>query len=188
MAVAEVTHLTIEKGTDFEYDFQLFDDNNEFINLENCQVIAKIKKYPRSKSFNTFDVVFLNRSQGIIRLLMSNSSTIFLTEGRNVFDIGVIYPNSKIKLVVDGTIIVKETSISLIDYKKTIGNLKEIDTDTAEDGEVLMFNQEKQELEFVNADEVLDKAAEDGLPEQFIEEVKDDISTSLPINVDFGNY
>jgi len=166
MAVAEVTHLTIEKGTDFEYDFQLFDDNNEFINLENCQVIAKIKKYPRSKSFNTFDVVFLNRSQGIIRLLMSNSSTIFLTEGRNCFDIGVIYPNSKIKLVVDGTILVKETAISLIVYEKTIGNLKKVDTTTAEDGEVLVFNQEKQELEFLNPDEILDAES----------------------NIDFGEY
>jgi len=156
MAVAEVTHLTIEKGTDFEYDFQLFDDNGQFINLENCQVIAKLKKYPGSKTFNTFDVVFLNRSQGIIRLLMSDSSTIFLTEGRNWFDVAVIYPNAKVKLVIKGTIIVKETAISLITYEKTIGDLKEVDTSTAEDKEVLVFNQEKQELEFLDPDEVLD--------------------------------
>jgi len=156
MAVAEVTHLTIEKGTDFEYDFQLFDDNGQFINLENCQVIAKLKKYPGSKTFNTFDVVFLNRSQGIIRLLMSDSSTIFLTEGRNWFDVAVIYPNTKVKLVIKGTIIVKETAISLITYEKTIGDLKEVDTSTAEDKEVLVFNQEKQELEFLDPDEVLD--------------------------------
>jgi hypothetical protein len=188
MAVAEVTHLTIEKGTDFEYDFQLCDENGEFINLENCQVIAKIKKYPRSKSFNTFDVSFLNRSQGIIRLLMSDSSTIFLSEGRNWFDVAVIYPNTKVKLVIKGTIIVEETAISLITYQKTIGDLKKVDTSTADDGEVLMFDQEKQELEFVNPDEVLDKAAEGGLPEEFVDEVKDSIGNSLPINVDFGDY
>jgi hypothetical protein len=185
MAVAEITNIVIEKGTDFEYDFQLCDDNNEFINLENCQVIAKLKKYPESKSFNTFDVVFLNRSQGIIRLLMADSSTVFLTEGRNWFDVAVVYPNTKVKLVMKGTMIVEETSISLISYEKTIGNLKKVDTSTAEDGEVLMFNQEKQELEFVNPDEVLDKSAEDGLPEEFIEEV---LSNNLPINIDFGSY
>lgn len=155
MAAAEVTHLIIEKGTDFEYDFQLFDDNGQFINLENCQVIAKIKKYPRSRSFNTFDVSFLNRSQGIIRLLMSDSSTIFLSEGRNWFDVAVIYPNAKVKLVIKGTIIVEETAISLITYQKTIGDLKEVDTSTAEDKEVLVFNQEKQELEFLNPDQIL---------------------------------
>ena len=155
MAAAEVTHLIIEKGTDFEYDFQLFDDNGQFINLENCQVIAKIKKYPKSKTFNTFDVVFLNRSQGIIRLLMSDSSTIFLLEGRNWFDVAVIYPNAKVKLVIKGTIIVEETAISLITYQKTIGDLKEVDTSTAEDKEVLVFNQEKQELEFLNPDQIL---------------------------------
>lgn len=166
MASSEVTHLTIEKGTDFEYDFQLYDENGEFINLENCQVIAKIKKYPKSKSFNTFDVSFLNRSQGIIRLLMSDSSTIFLSEGRNWFDVAVIYPNTKVKLVIKGTIIVEETSISLISYEKRIGDLKKVDTSTAEDKEVLIFNQEKQELEFVNPDEVLSEESD----------------------IDFGNY
>jgi hypothetical protein len=166
MAVAEITNLIIEKGTDFEYDFQLFDENGEFINLENCQVIAKIKKYPGAKLFNTFDVSFLDRSQGIIRLLMSNSSTVFLSEGRNWFDVAVIYPNTKVKLVMKGTIIVEETAISLISYEKTIGDLKKVDTSTADDGEVLIFDQQKQELEFVNPDEVL----------------------SEDPNIDFGNY
>ena len=79
----------------------------------------------------------------------------FLTEGRNWFDVAVIYPNTKVKLVIKGTIIVKETAISLITYEKTIGDLKEVDTSTAEDKEVLVFNQEKQELEFLNPDQIL---------------------------------
>jgi hypothetical protein len=97
---------------------------------------------------------------------MSNSSTVFLSEGRNWFDVAVIYPNTKVKLVMKGTIIVEETAISLISYEKTIGDLKKVDTSTADDGEVLIFDQQKQELEFVNPDEVL----------------------SEDPNIDFGNY
>ena len=49
-----------------------------------------------------------------------------------------------------------------------------------------MFRQEEQKLEFVNPDEVLEKAAEDGLPEDFVNSVNDDISNKF--NIDLGEY
>lgn len=184
--VLEVTNLTIYKGTDFEYPFQLFDENGNAINLTGCQVIAKIKKYPGSKTFNTFDIDYVNRTQGIIKILMSHSSTIFLTEGRNYFDVFVVYPNSKIDPVVRGTILVEDTASSLIVPGSRIGDLGKVDTTNIQDNEVLMYNQEQQKLEFVNPDEVLEKSAEDGLPETFIDDVKDQIDEK--IDIDFGEY
>lgn len=183
----EVTYLTIYKGTDFEQDFQLFDETGQTINLVGCQVISKIKKYPGSKTFNTFDVVFVNRTTGAIRLLMSSSSTIYLSEGRNYFDVCIIYPNLKISPpVIKGTVIAEETAISLIVPGQKIGDLGTVDTTNLQDGEVLMYNQTDQQLEFVNPDDVLEKAAEDGLPQEFVTSVSDEIDDN--INIDFGEY
>jgi hypothetical protein len=182
----EITNLLIFKGADFEQDFQLIEDNGIPINLTNCQVLGKIKKFPTSKTFNTFDIIFINKSEGIIKLLMGGSSTLFLTEGRNYFDIFVVYPTSRIELVIKGTIMVEETATALTIEGRRIGDLGKVDTSDVQDGEVLMFKSEKQQLEFVDPDEVLDKAAEDGLPEEFVEVVKDQIDNKF--DIDLGEY
>jgi hypothetical protein len=178
----EVINLKIFKGTDFEQDFQLVDENGVPINLTDCQVLSKIKKFPTSKTFNAFDVVFINRSQGIIKLLMSGSSTLFLTEGRNYFDVFVVYPTSRIEPVIRGTILVEETATAVTIEGQRIGDLGQVDTSNIQDGEVLMFKSDQQKLEFVDPDEVLDKAAEDGLPEEFLDEFNDQI------DIDLGEY
>jgi hypothetical protein len=184
--VLEVNHLTIYKGADFEQDFQLIDESGNILNITGCQVIAKIKKYPGSKTFNTFDVAILNAATGSIRLLMGNSTTIFLTQGRNYFDVFVIYPNSKIKPVMRGTILVEQTATSLIVPGKRVGDLGTVNTDNLEDGDVLMYNQDAQSLDFVNPDEVLEKASADGLPDEFLNNVADEVDERL--NIDFGEY
>jgi hypothetical protein len=182
----EIVNLSIFKGTDFEQDIQLTDQNGNIINLTDCTVLAKIQKYPGSKLFNVFSIAYLNRAQGLIRILMSHSSTLFLEAGRNYFDIFVVYPTNKIEPVARGTIRVEETSTAIFVEGGRLGDLGRVDTSDLQDGEVLMFNQEEQKLEFVNPDEVLEKAAEDGLPEDFVNNVNDDISNKF--NIDMGEY
>lgn len=186
MSVLEVTSIKIYKGCDFEQDFQLLDENNSPINLIGCVVVSKIKRHPAAKSFNAFNVVYVNRQSGTIRLSMSNSTTGFLAEGRNYFDIFVIFSNSKIKPVVWGTVLVEETASSLFVGGKNIGELGKVDTENIQDGEVLMYNQDNQQLEFVNPDEVLNKSATDGLPENFADEVNKEINDTLEL--DSGEY
>lgn len=186
MSALEVSNITIYKGSDFEQDFQLFSENGQPINLVGCDVISKIKKYPGSKTFNTFHVYYVNESIGLIRLSLSRSASVFLTEGRNYFDVLVVYPNSKIKPALRGTIIVEESPSSLIVPGERIGDLGKVDTENVEDGEVLMYKQEKQQLEFVNPDEVLEKSAEDGLPEEFVGEVNKELDNRF--NIDLGEY
>ena len=185
-AVIEISDLKIYQGSDFEQDFQLYDENGNKLNLTGCQVVSKIRKYPRSKLFNTFDVFFVNRVQGLIRLLLSNEVTGFLTVGRNCFDVLVIYPNGKIKPAITGTILVEESPTTGFVDANNLGDLGDVNTENLEDGEVLMFNQDQQQLEFVNPDEVLNKAAEDGLPEDFVEEVATEMNDQF--NIDFGEY
>lgn len=184
--VLEVNHLSIYKGADFEADFSLTDESGNSLNLSGCQIIAKIKKYPGSKTFNTFDTLILNASTGSIRLLLGHSTTIFLTEGRNYFDVFVIYPNNKIKPVMRGTILVEQTATSLIVPGQRIGDLGTVNTDNLEDGDVLMYNQDEQSLEFVNPDNVIEKSYQDGLPDEFLNNVADEVDDR--IDIDFGEY
>ena len=182
----EIVNLSIFKGTDFEQDIQLTDQDGNPINLIGCNVLAKIQKYSGSKLFNTFSIVYLNRVQGIIRLLMSHTTTLFLEAGRNYFDIFVVHPTNKIEPVARGTFLVEETSTAITIEGGRIGDLGKVDTSDLQDGEVLMFNQEEQKLEFVDPDEILDKAAEDGLPDEFVHNVKDEISNRF--DIDLGEY
>lgn len=186
MSVLEVTSITLYKGCDFEQDFQLSDESGSAINLTGCDVIAKIKRHPSAKTFNTFFINYVNRNNGLIRLSMSSTSTGFLIEGRNYFDILVIFPNLKIKPIVRGTILVEGTSSSVFVDSKNLGDLGKVDTENIEDGEVLMYNQEEQQLEFVNPDDVLTKASEEGLPENFVEEVNKELDNNF--DIDSGAY
>jgi hypothetical protein len=181
----EVNNLKIYKGTDFDYDFQLYDENGK-INLTGCQVVSKLKKYPGSKTFNAFEVYFVDRVNGIIRLMMNNQTTRKLESGRNYFNVLIIYSNTKVKPVIVGTAIVEESPASFMENESDLGKLGNVDTTNLQDGEVLMYNQNEQKLEFVNPDEVLDKAAVDGLPDDFVTEVQTDLDNKF--NVDFGEY
>lgn len=147
----EVTNLKIYKGTDFEQDFQLIGENGQPINLTGCSILAKIKKFPGSKTFNTFDVSFVNRVNGIIRLLIGNSTTVFLSTGRNYFDVSIVYSTGKISPpVIIGNAIVEDTAISLIVPGQRIGDLGDVDITNLQDGDVLTYNQDTQKLEFTN--------------------------------------
>ncbi len=112
MSVLEVVRFRIFKGTDFEEPFQLFQKSQikTPINLTGCTVIARIKKFPTSATFETFGIVYVDRAQGQIKLTMDNLVTEDLTEGRNYFDIFVVYPDQSIKLETKGTCLVEETS------------------------------------------------------------------------------
>lgn len=112
MSVSEVVKFRIFKGTDVDEPFQLFQKSQikTPIDLTNCTVTARIKKFPTSATFETFGIVYVDRSQGQIKLTMDDLTSADLVEGRNYFDIFVTYPDQTIKLETKGTCLVEETS------------------------------------------------------------------------------
>ncbi len=116
MSVLEVVRFRVFKGTDFDEPFQLFQKSQikTPINLTDCEVIARIKKFPTSPTYETFGIVYVNRLEGRIRLTMDNLVTADLIEGRNYFDIFVVYPDESIKLETKGTCLVEETSYTAV--------------------------------------------------------------------------
>jgi hypothetical protein len=111
MAVAEVSNIVIEKGTDFEATFNLFDpDQGASILSGLTTTYAKIRKYPESTSGQEFSKT-ITSSTGTIKLTLTSEQTASLTAGRNYFDIVLTMSGKKVK-VLKGTIMVEE-SVSL---------------------------------------------------------------------------
>lgn len=111
MAVAEVNNIVIEKGTDFEVTFNLFDPDLSTSNLTGITTtFASIRKFPGSLLYEEFSKT-ITTSTGIIKLSLSHEQTSRLTAGRNYFDVAITLNNKKI-MVIRGTAIVME-SVSL---------------------------------------------------------------------------
>jgi hypothetical protein len=108
MAVYEVNNLVIEKGTDFEATFNLFDsDNSSSILSGLTTTYASIRKYPGSISVEEFSKN-ITSGDGTIRLSLTAEQTSRLTSGRNYFDVVLTIHGNKTK-VIKGTAIVQES-------------------------------------------------------------------------------
>jgi len=109
MAVAEITNIVIEKGTDFEATFNLFDPDQSATVLSGLSTTyASIRKYPDSVDYEEFSKT-ITAGTGTIKLTLSAAQTANLKAGRNYFDVVLTIDGKKTK-VVKGTIIVEEST------------------------------------------------------------------------------
>lgn len=185
---AFVANLSIEKGADFEQDFEILNDDGTPFNFSGCIGYSKIRKHVESDKFNTFTVEFVSPpTQGIVRILMSREVTSMLQLGRNVYDIFVLDTNDKITKVVEGMVIVNGSATYGRTSGNQLGDLGEVNTNNLQDGDVLMYNENEQQLEFNDSDQVLDNAAADGdLPNEFIDLTINEINNN--VEADGGEY
>ena len=91
MAVAEITNIVIEKGTDFEVTFNLFDPDQSATVLSGLTTTyATIRKHPDATNGEEF------------------GKTITSGTGRNYFDVVLTLSGKKTK-VIKGTALVEES-------------------------------------------------------------------------------
>lgn len=107
MAVQEITNITINKGTDFSVSFYIDKFDGKPLLLEGYSAVAKIRKYPSSPSYKSFETS-VSAELGRIFLTMSKENTFELKSGRNYFDV-LIYNNVETLKVIKGSIMVEET-------------------------------------------------------------------------------
>jgi hypothetical protein len=109
MAVAEITNIVIEKGTDFEATFNLFDPDQSAAVLSGLTTTyAAIRKYPEDPKGEEFSKT-ITSGTGTIKLTLTAEQTARLTAGRNYFDVILTITGKKIK-VIRGTAIVEESA------------------------------------------------------------------------------
>ena len=108
MAVAEITNIVIEKGTDFDATFNLFDpDQSASVLIGLTTTYASIRKHPTAASYEEFGKT-ITSGNGTIKLSLTPEQTANLTPGRNYFDVVLTLNGKKIK-VIKGTIMVEES-------------------------------------------------------------------------------
>jgi hypothetical protein len=186
MAVYAVNY-TLEKGTDFETEINLTEDDGSPLNLVGYIGSAKIRKYPTSPRYKAFTITFINREQGRIKISLSSTQTSGLEGGRNYYDMFLTDSNGKIRKVIEGNIIVNESATLGATDSDNLDGLGNIDITNVQDGYVLMYDAETQKYRFVDPDKVLSKAVEDNfLPDDFLDKL--DIDLDDRIDIDSGDF
>ena len=180
-------NFTLDKGTDFETELNLTEEDGSPLNLVGYTGAAKIRKHPTSAKYVPFSIVFIDRANGRVKISLNNSQTLLLSSGRNYYDVILIDSNEKIRKIVEGNIIVNDTaSIGIIDSENLDG-LGNIDLQNVEDGYILMYDLNQNSYVFVNPDELLLKSVEDNsLPQEFIDKLDEDLDNK--INLDSGEF
>lgn len=108
MAVAEINNIVIDKGTDFEATFNLFEPDQSVAILSGLSTTyATIRKFPDATEFEEFGKT-ITSSTGTIKLTLTAEQTARLRAGRNYFDVVLTINNKKTK-VIKGTAIVEES-------------------------------------------------------------------------------
>lgn len=108
MAVSSV-NLTIDKGTDFEATFNIFEQDSSLVTFPFYTGSCKIRKYPSSPTYHEA-TVGINTTNGEVKVSMAKTTTSLLSPGRNYYDVILtsITTNYSFKLV-EGSIIVYES-------------------------------------------------------------------------------
>ncbi len=108
MAVAEITNIIIEKGTDFEATFNLFEpDQSTAVLAGLTTTYASIRKFPEATAYEEFSKT-ITAGTGTIKLTLTAEQTSRLKAGRNYFDVILTIAGKKTK-VIKGTAIVEES-------------------------------------------------------------------------------
>lgn len=108
MAAQEITGITINKGTDFSVSFLIDAFDGKPLDLTGYIPVAKIRKYPTSPSYATFDASVLGNT-GYISLSMNKVTSSQLKSGRNYFDVLLVNEIETLKAV-KGTMMVEESA------------------------------------------------------------------------------
>lgn len=108
MSVAAV-NLILEKGTDFEAEFNIQAADATPLTLGAFTGVAKIRKYPTSPTSYPF-VVIIDPVDPNIKISMGKTDTMRLESGRNYFDIFITETATGLtSKAVEGSIIVYDS-------------------------------------------------------------------------------
>ena len=112
MAVYEINSLTIQKGTDFDETFTIYNEDGSPLGINSSFIgTSKLRKYPGAVNEFPFDV-YLDQENSSVNISMAATMTSELPSGRCYFDILLTYgyADTTTKKFINGTIIVQDTS------------------------------------------------------------------------------
>ena len=104
---AYISNIVIDVGADFNQTFNLEGSNNAPLDLTGYTGAARMKKPPSSiNTTATFSVSFPNRTQGQVKISLTNSATRALKPGRYGYDLLLNDTSNLRTRVIEGSAIV----------------------------------------------------------------------------------
>ena len=108
MSAVYVHNITIDRGTDYEQEYDMFEVGGKSVDLSNHTARAQIRKHRGSLTATSFIVGFPNRTKGKVKLTIPNYVTAGLKPGRYIYDILFTKPGGTKEIVLEGTVRVRQ--------------------------------------------------------------------------------
>ena len=102
------TNLVIYKYTDFEQTFMLEDSStNSAKDLTGFTATCRMQRTLNLGSLTAFTVSFTNRTQGKIRITLTDDQTAQIADGKYFYELVLTDPSGIVERVIEGVVIVK---------------------------------------------------------------------------------
>ena len=102
------TNLVIYKYTDFEQTFMLEDSStNSAKDLTGFTATCRMQRTLNLGSLTAFTVSFTNRTQGKIRITLTDAQTAEIADGKYFYELVLCDPRGIVECVIEGVVIVK---------------------------------------------------------------------------------
>ena len=108
MSATYVHNITIDSGTDYEQEYDMFEVGGKPVNLTNYNAAAQIRKHRGSSTATSFITGFPDRLNGKVKLTIPSYITSKLKPGRYVYDILFTKPGGTKQIVLEGTVRVRQ--------------------------------------------------------------------------------
>ena len=108
MSAVYVHNITIDSGTDFEQEYDMFEVGGKSVDLSNHTARAQIRKHRGSLTATSFVVGFPNRAKGKVKLTIPSYVTSGLKPGRYIYDILFTKPGGTKEIVLEGSVRVRQ--------------------------------------------------------------------------------
>ena len=106
-----VVNLVIDQGVDFTQTFNLENSStNSASNLTGYTGAAQLRKHSSSSKAYSFTVAFPDRSNGSVKISMTDQITRRIKPGRYIYDIILTDNNGLKERVVEGSVLVRESA------------------------------------------------------------------------------
>ena len=103
------TNLIIYKHTDFEQTFVLEDGlSNSAKDLTGFTGTCRMQRTLNLGSLTAFTVSFTNRTQGKIRITLTDAQTAEIADGKYFYELMLTDPDGVVERVIEGVVIVKQ--------------------------------------------------------------------------------
>ena len=102
------TNLIIYKHTDFEQTFVLEDgQSNSAKDLTGFTGTCKMQRTLNLGSLTQFTLTFTNRTQGKVRITLTDDQTAQIADGKYFYELVLTDPSGIVERVIEGVVIVK---------------------------------------------------------------------------------